>query len=214
MIVKWLGHASFLIKVSGKNFYVDPYDGEYLEKADVILITHSHGDHCDGEKIKAVRKPDTLIITSIDCARGLKGKVVTMSPGDRREIHGVTVEAVEAYNYKRFRSPGNPFHPKGTQIGFIISADGKRVYHAGDTDFIPEMKEVHDIDVALLPIMGRATMDVDEAVEAAVAIHPKIAIPMHRRGASAEEFKEKVETQSDVTVLPLTEGDELNTSRL
>lgn len=210
MIIKWLGHASFLIKVSGKNFYIDPYAGEYLEKADVILITHSHRDHCDLDKIEAARRADTLIVTSRDCARGLTGEVVVLSPGDKKEIYGVEVEAVEAYNYKRFRSPGVPFHPKGTQIGFIISAEGKRVYHAGDTDFLPSMKEIKDIDLALLPVMGRATMDLEEAVEAAVAIHPKIAIPMHRRGASAEEFKKKVEAKSDVNVLAIAEGDEID----
>jgi L-ascorbate metabolism protein UlaG (beta-lactamase superfamily) len=133
-----------------------------------------------------------------------------MSPGDKKEIYSVEVEAVEAYNYKRFRSPDVPFHPKGTQIGFIVSAEGQRIYHAGDTDFIPEMREMRDIDVALLPIMGRATMDLDEAVEAAIALHPKLAIPMHRRGASAEEFKDKVEAKSTVKVLAITEGDEVN----
>ena len=210
MIIKWLGHASFLIKASGKNFYIDPYAGEYSEKADVILVTHSHRDHCDLDKIEIVQRADTLILTSRDCARNLTGKVVSMSPGEKREIYGVEVEAVEAYNYKRFRPSGEPFHPQGTQVGFIISAEGKRVYHAGDTDFIPSMKELKDIDIALLPIMGRATMDLDEAVEAAVAIHPKIAIPMHRRGASAEEFKEKVEAKSDVKALAIAEGDEID----
>jgi len=210
MIIKWLGHASFLVKTSGKNFYLDAYAGEYLEKADVILITHSHQDHCDSDKIEAARRTDTLIVTSQDCARGLTGNVVALSPGDKREIYGVQVEAVEAYNYKRFRSPGVPFHPKGTQIGFILSAKGKRVYHAGDTDFIPSMKEIKDVDIALLPIMGRATMDLEEAVEAAVAVHPKIAIPMHRRGVSAEEFKMKVEARSDVKVLAIAEGDEID----
>ena len=210
MIIRWLGHASFLVKALGKTFYIDPYEGEYTEKADFILITHSHRDHCDLEKIEAARGPDTLIVASSDCARGLEGNVVSMSPGDKREIHGIDVEAVEAYNFKRFRSPGVPFHPKGTQIGFVISADAKRVYHAGDSDFIPEMRRMKDIDIALLPIMGRATMDLEEAVEAAIVINPKFAIPMHRRGASAEEFKNRVETESNVRVLAISEGDEVD----
>ena len=210
MIIRWLGHASFLVKTLGRTFYIDPYEGEYTEKADFILITHSHRDHCHSEKIEAARRSDTLIVTSSDCAQGLEGNVVSVSPGDSREIHGIEVEAVEAYNFKRFRSPGVPFHPKGTQVGFVISAEGKRVYHAGDSDFIPEMEEMKDIDIALLPIMGRATMDLEEAVEATVAIRPKIAIPMHRRGASAEEFKRKVETKSDVAVLAIAEGDEVD----
>ena len=210
MIVKWFGHASFLIKVEGRNFYFDPYAGDYVEKADVILITHSHGDHCDLSKIEKVRKDDTLIVTSGDCAKSLEGEVTVMSPGDVKEVYGVEVKAVEAYNFKRFRSPGVPFHPKGTQIGFVLSVEGKSVFHAGDSDFIPEMRELGDVDVALLPIMGRATMDLDEAVEAAVAISPKVAVPMHRRGASAEEFKEKVEAKSKVKVLTLKEGDEID----
>lgn len=209
MIIKWLGHASFLVKASGRNFYIDPYAGEYLEEADVILITHSHQDHCSLDKIEAIRKVDTLIVTSRDCARGLTGRVMTLSPGDKIKIYGIEVEAVEAYNYKRFRSPGVPFHPKETEIGFIISAEGKRVYHAGDTDFLPSMKKIK-VDIALFPIMGRATMDLEEAVEAAVSIHPQIAIPMHRRNANAEEFKKKVEAKSNVKVLTITEGDEID----
>jgi L-ascorbate metabolism protein UlaG (beta-lactamase superfamily) len=122
----------------------------------------------------------------------------------------VTVVAVEAYNFKRVRSSGVLFHPKGTRIAFVVTAEGKRVYHAGDTDFIPEMMALKNIDIALLPIMGRATMDVDEAVDAAVAIRPRIAIPMHLRGASATDFKEKVEGRSTVTVLILAEGDEFD----
>jgi L-ascorbate metabolism protein UlaG (beta-lactamase superfamily) len=210
MMVKWLGHASFLLKTLGKNVYLDPYAGEYVESADVILITHNHRDHCDSDKIKAIRRVATLTVTSLDCSVGLDGTVVSLSPGDTKELHGVVVEAVASYNYKRFRSPGIPFHPKGTQIGFIVSAEGKRIYHAGDTDFIPEMLEMRDIDVALLPIMGRATMDLEEAVEATIALHPKFVIPMHRHGASAEEFKDKVEAKSEVKVLAITEGDEVN----
>jgi len=210
MLVKWLDHASFLVKAKGKNFYVDPYAGEYTEPADVILVSHSHGDHCDLEKIEAIRGPDTLIITSEDCAKGLSGNVEVMAPGEVKEVYGVRIEAVEAYNFKRFRSPGVPYHPQGTQIGFVIEADGKRVYHAGDSDLIPAMEELGDIDVALLPIMGRAVMDLDEAVEAAITINPKIAIPMHRRGISAEEFKEKVEARSDVKALAINPGDEID----
>ena len=91
MIVKWLGHASFLLKASGKNLYIDPYAGEYVEKADVILITHNHRDHCDSDKIKAIRRADTLIVTSLDCASGLEGNVVSMSPSCPNEKATITI---------------------------------------------------------------------------------------------------------------------------
>lgn len=210
MIIKWLDHASFLIKANDRNFYIDPYAGEYVEKADVILVTHGHGDHCDVEKIEAIRGPETLIITTGEYVKILSGNVSVMSPGEVREVHGVRVEAVEAHNVRRFRDSGVPFHPQGTGLGFVLEADGKRVYHAGDTDFISSMEELRDIDVALLPIMGRAVMDIDEAVEAAVVINPKIAIPMHRRGMSAKEFKQKVEARSDIKALAIDPGEEID----
>ena len=210
MIVKWFGHATFLLTASGQRVYIDPYAGDYSEPADIIFISHSHHDHCDLEKVASVRTADTVIVTSADCARNLAGHVVVRAPGEQREFDGVTVKALEAYNFTRFRSPGVPFHPKDTQIAFVVTAEGKRVYHAGDTDFIPEMEALRNIDIALLPIMGRATMDVDEAVDAAVAIRPRIVIPMHRRGASASEFKENVEGRSSVTALAIAEGDEID----
>jgi len=132
-----------------------------------------------------------------------------MSPGDTKDIDGIKIQAVEAYNYKRFRSPGVPFHLKGTQVGFIVESEGKRVYHAGDSDYLHSMKNLSDVTLALLPIMGRAVMDADEAAEAAIAIHPKIAMPMHRRESDPMEFKKKVESKSDIRVIVMREGEEL-----
>ena len=210
MLIKWLGHASFLIKTSGMKIYIDPYVGDYSEKADVVLITHGHGDHCDLEKLSMIREPETMILTSEACSEGIpEGNVETMSPGDKNSLNGVTVHAVEAYNYKRFRSPGVPYHPEGTQIGFIVEAEGKRIYHTGDSDYLPSMRELGGITLALLPIMGRAVMDVDEAVEAAIGIGPEMAMPMHWRESDPMEFKEKVETKSDLKVIVINEGEEL-----
>jgi len=210
MKLKWLGHASFLLKTGGKRIYIDPYAGDYAEKADVVLVSHGHGDHCDLEKLSMVRTLETVIYTSEACAEGIPpGNVVTMSPGEKRGINGVTVHAVEAYNFKRFRSPGVPYHPEGTQIAFIVESEGKRIYHAGDSDYLPSMDELEDVTLALLPIMGRAVMDVDEAVEAAIGIGPEMVMPMHWRSSDPREFKRKVEARSDLRVVMMEEGEEI-----
>lgn len=206
--VKWLAHAGFQIKANGKIIYVDlEKHGEATEKADLILVTHSHTDHCDPEKIKNVRKKDTVIIAPEDCVQKIGGSVKTLKPGQETSVGTIRVKAVEAYNYKRFRSPGNPFHPKGFGVGYLIMVDGRTIYHAGDTDFIPEMRQLGSVDVALLPSGGTYTMDNAEAAEAAIAMNPKNVIPMHRWDTNPEEFKNKVETNSKARVLLLREGE-------
>lgn len=206
--IKWLGHASFQIKAEEKTIYVDPYKGEYSEKADLILVTHSHSDHCDTDKIKRIRKADTVTIAPKDCVSKIGGSVKTLKPGEAAIIHNIKVRAVEAYNYKRFRSPGNPFHPKGLGVGYLITAEGKTIYHAGDTDFIPEMRQLGHVDVALLPSGDTYTMNNVEASEAAIAISPEIAIPMHRWDTDPKEFKKRVEASSDIDVVVLRKDEE------
>jgi L-ascorbate metabolism protein UlaG (beta-lactamase superfamily) len=207
--IKWLAHAGFQINVSGKIIYVDlEKRGEATEKADLILVTHSHSDHCDLEKIKNVRKKDTVIIAPDDCVSKIGGSVKTLKAGEETSVGDIRVKAVEAYNYKRFRSPGKPFHPKGFGVGYLIMAEGKTIYHAGDTDFIPEMRKLSPVDVVLLPSGGTYTMDNAEAAEAAIAIKPKTVIPMHRWDTNPEEFKKNIETKSKIRVLLLREGEE------
>lgn len=210
--VKWLGHASFQIRANGKYIYIDPYEGEYREKADLVLVTHSHYDHCDASKINKVIKEDTLIICPPDCASKIRGNVKVIKPGEKFTLNDITVEAVHAYNYKRFRSPGNPFHPKGFGVGYVITIGDHKIYHAGDTDFIPEMKALKNISLALLPSGGTYTMDNSEAADAALAIKPKAVIPMHRWDVSPEEFKKKVEGSSDIKVVVLDPGEEYEVS--
>ena len=209
VFIKWLAHASFQIKANGKIIYVDlEKSGEADEKADLILVTHSHTDHCDSDKIKNVRKKDTVIIAPKDCVSKIGGTVKTLKPGEETSVGNIRVKAVEAYNYKRFRSPGNPYHPKGFGVGYLIKVEGKTIYHAGDTDFIPEMRQLGSVDVVLLPSGGTYTMDNAEAAEAAIAINPKIVIPMHRWDTNPEEFKKKVEANSNIKVMVLQEGEE------
>lgn len=201
ILIRWLGHASFQVKSNGKNIYIDPYEGTYAEKADLVLVTHSHFDHCDPSKIEKVRKDDTLIMAPSDCTSKIKGKIKSLKPGEKTTVGDITVEAVHAYNYKRFRSPGNPFHPKGLGVGYIIRIGDKTIYHAGDTDFIPEMKELRNINLALLPTGGTYTMDNHEAAEAALAMNPQIVIPMHRWTTNPEEFRKEVESRSAIKVV-------------
>lgn len=205
--VKWLGHASFEIKADDKIIYVDPYEGEYEDKADLILVSHSHHDHCDTSKMSGIRKDDTLVIAPADCASMTGGKVKSLKPGEKASVGDITVEAVEAYNYKRFRSPGTPFHPKGLGVGYLVTIGEKTIYHAGDTDFVPEMKSLKNISIALLPSGGRYTMDSPEAVEAALAIKPKYVIPMHRLDTNPERLKEELEARSEAKVVLLKPGE-------
>ena len=207
--IKWLAHSCFQIKAGGKVIYVDigKY-GEASEKADLMLITHSHTDHCDLNRIKKVLKGDTLIVAPKDCSPILGESVKTLKPGEETSPGNIRIKAVEAYNYKRFRSPGNPFHPKGFGVGYLITVNDKTIYHAGDTDFVPEMRRLGPVDVALLPSEDTYTMDNSESAEAAVAINPKVVLPMHRWDTHAEEFKKAVEANSKVKVVILNEGEE------
>jgi L-ascorbate metabolism protein UlaG (beta-lactamase superfamily) len=208
--LKWLGHASWKIKAAGKTIYIDPYQGDYDERADIVLVTHSHFDHCDVNKIRRVRGDETLVIAPEDCVAKIGPPVKTLKPGEKTTVDDVAVEAVEAYNYKRFRSPGNPYHPKGLGVGYLIHAEGKTIYHAGDTDFIQEMKGLKGVDIALLPSGGTYTMDNEEAAEAALAIEPKIAIPMHIWDTDPREFRRRVESVSDIRVVILRPGEPMD----
>lgn len=204
MEIIWLGHASFKIKTDGGVIYIDPYFGEYNEKADIILISHGHYDHSSMEKIGSVRTDDTVILTTAEVASTIHG-AIAMTAGQIEEIEGVKVEAVNAYNINK------NFHPKGYGLGFVVEAEGKRIYFAGDTDRIPEMKSVK-ADIVLLPVGGTYTMNSSEAAMAVLDVKPKIAIPMHYGSGivgtieDAEVFKEKVEEKSSVRVVILEGG--------
>jgi len=212
--IKSLGHASFQIKAKGKIIYIDlkKYGKvvETSEMADLILVTHSHADHCSAEKIDKFRKKDTAVLATKQSVSKIGGAVKTLKPNEEATFGSITVRAVEAYNYKRFKSPGKPWHPKGYGVGYLITVEGKTIYHAGDTDFIPEMKQLEHIDVALLPTGDKYTMDNVEAADATTAINPKFVIPMHRWDTDPQEFKQKVEAKSEAKVVLLEEGEEFS----
>jgi L-ascorbate metabolism protein UlaG (beta-lactamase superfamily) len=207
--IKWLAHASFQIKADDKIIYIDlEKDANPQEPAHIILSTHSHYDHCDPAKIKSVRGDDTIVIAPADCHDKIGGTVHALKAGEEKQIGDISVRAVEAYNETRFRSPGNPYHPKGLGVGYIVTVEGKTIYHAGDTDFISEMKELGPIDIALLPVGGTYTMETSDGADAALAINPKAAIPMHTWDKDISEFKEKVEANSSIKVVILKKDGE------
>ena len=171
--IKWLGHDGFAINAHDKIIVIDPFQIKEVVPADIILITHSHYDHCSIEDIDKIIKPGTVIVTEAESAKKLSGDVRVVKPGDKINVSGIDIEAVEAYNTNK------AFHPKTNGwLGFIITIDGIRIYHAGDTDLIPEMDKF-EADIALLPVSGTYVMTAEEAVEAAKRLKPEIAIPMH-----------------------------------
>jgi L-ascorbate metabolism protein UlaG (beta-lactamase superfamily) len=206
-----------MIQTEGAVIYIDPYEGDYVTKANLILITHSHHDHCDVSKINQIRTDDTSIIAPSDCVTKIGGEVQSLQPGETIVIGTVTIKAVPAYNVKRFRSPGVLYHPRSLGVGYVLTVENKTIYHAGDTGLIPEMEELRsmNIDVALLPCGGVYTMDNREALEAARAINPKKLIRMHRRNGMSptwnlQEFKKVLQTTSQIELIALEPGETHN----
>jgi len=165
-----------------------------------ILITHEHYDHCSPEDVKMLQGPDTLIVAPADCAKKLSGDVKTVKPGDTLNLAGIEVEAVPSYNTNK------QFHPRANSwVGYIFTVNGKRVYIAGDTDYIPEMKNFR-ADIALLPVSGTYVMTAEEAIKAALDINPKVAVPMHYDSIvgtkdDAKRFAAGLKGKIDVVVL-------------
>jgi L-ascorbate metabolism protein UlaG (beta-lactamase superfamily) len=193
--IEWLGHDSFRLSEGNKVVYVDPWKLKGSEpKADLILITHDHYDHFSKEDIEKLSKPETVVVAPPHVAQQLKGNVRTARPNDSLTAAGVPVESVPAYNLNKFREPGKVFHPKeASYVGYIVTLGGKRIYHTGDTDHIPEMNGVK-CDIALVPVSGTYVMTAQEAAAAVNQFKPGKAIPMHFNDIvgsrnDAEEFK-------------------------
>lgn len=198
--LSWFGHASFSIenKVGKKFYFVDPFDLKRMpnEKADAIFITHAHYDHWSPNDIRKLIKNDTVVVATNGCENlNLPSNAfMIVEPGRILTVAGIRVKTVPAYNIKPDRLT---YHPKENKwIGYIFEVGESKIYHAGDTDFIPEMRNLVDIDVAMLPIGGTYTMDVKDAVQAANTIQAEVTIPMHYRRllgdkskSAEEEFK-------------------------
>lgn len=215
--VKWLGWANFLVKADGKTIVFDPFFRSD-EKADLILCSHAHPDHADKEIIEGLKKEGTVIIGNKEVAQNIPG-VEAIAVGESKEVQGIKIEAVPAYNLEI------PNHQNGKDTGFIVTVEGKRIYHAADTDFIEEMKDIKDIDLALLPVGGTYTMDVKQAIDSVKTIQPKVVVPMHHGKIEVvfqgekhqvefhpdlEKFKSEVESQTNSKVVALSQGEEYN----
>lgn len=230
--IKWFPPSWFQIKTKDKIIYIDPaylkkYYTNYpkkiefsrwpdpidglpekdLEKADIILVTHHHKDHCKSVTVNRLRKQDTSVVATKRCVKELGKDIIIIEAGKEIEIDKIRIKAVEAYNIEKANKT-KVAHKKGIGVGYIISIEGKSIYHAGDTDLIPEMEDLGKIDIALFPIGGRNfTMNLAEAVQATMRIKPKVVIPMHNFEADPQEFKKQVESISDIKVEALGIGE-------
>jgi L-ascorbate metabolism protein UlaG (beta-lactamase superfamily) len=180
--ITFIGHGSLMFTFGGKVIHVDPVSKEAdytkLPKADLILLTHQHGDHLDAKALDILRTGKTELVMTEICAQQVKGGRV-MKNGEVKNVGGLKIEAVPAYNLVHMRSAGNPFHPKGEGNGYVITFGDKRVYVAGDTENIPEMKKIEKIDVAFLPMNLPYTMTPEMVADAARAFKPKVLYPYH-----------------------------------
>lgn len=195
-------HGSVQVEFDGTVIYVDPWSqGDYsvAPKADLILVTDVHGDHLDPEMIAKLSQDSTEVVVSTAVAEKL-GSGTVMANGETREIAGVSIEAVPMYNLQRGPEEGKLFHVKGRGNGYILTLGGKRIYFAGDTACIPEMKALQDIELAFVPMNLPYTMPPEEAAECVAAFKPAIVYPYHYRGSDLQIFEAALKDQPEVEV--------------
>jgi L-ascorbate metabolism protein UlaG (beta-lactamase superfamily) len=198
-----IGHASLMFSFGGKIIHIDPFsrmaDYSKLPKADIILITHGHPDHLDLKALNLIRSEKSLLVLNENSAGRVKGGII-MNNGDVKTVNGLKIEAVPAYNIVNMRADGTPFHPKGIGNGYVITIGNKRVYVAGDTENIPEMKKLEGIDIAFLPMNLPYTMTPEMAAEAARVFKPKIFYPYHYRNTDTSKIVDLLKDTNEIEV--------------
>ena len=196
--ITFIAHGTLMMRYNGLVIHVDPVtmfgtDYAAMPKADLILITHAHGDHMDPKAIAQIRKEDTEIIVTAECAKSL-GFGDVMSNGDHMTFSGIGIDAVPAYNLT------SEFHPKGVGNGYVLQFGDLRVYVAGDTENIPEMAALKDIDVAFLPMNLPYTMSPEMAADAARMFRPRILYPYHFGETDTNELVDLLRNDKDIEV--------------
>ncbi len=198
-----IGHGTLMFQYQGKVVHVDPVsryaDYSKMPKADLILVTHEHGDHLDKKAIDQVSKPDTKLVLTETCAKQI-GKGSVMNNGDVKTLEGIKIEAVPAYNIVHTRGPGKPFHPRGVGNGYVLSFADQRVYVAGDTEDVPEMAQLKDIDIAFLPMNLPYTMTPEMVAHAVRLCQPKIVYPYHFGDTDTSKLVKLLEDMKGVEV--------------
>lgn len=229
MIIKWFPRSWVQIKSCESVIYIDPsymstYFKKYekkvvfseedddalpenLESGDLILISHVHKDHCKEITIKRLSNEKSIVLTPKKYKNEESDKIKIITAESEFRFKNILVEVVNAYNTNEGNS-SRKVHKKGGCVGFIINVENKRIYFSGDTDFIPEMKDIRNIDIAIIPIGGTFTMDINEAIEAVFAIKPKYVIPVHHLKSDPKEFKMKLEKKTDTKAILLDIGKE------
>ncbi len=201
--ITFIGHGTLMFEFAGKVIHVDPVGryGDYsrLPKADLVLITHEHGDHLDQEALALARKEGAPVLANAASAAQIEG-ATSISNGEKTEVLGLSIEAVPAYNIVHKRDGGEPFHPKGNGNGYVVSFGGKRVYIAGDTENIPEMKSLKGVDIAFLPVNLPYTMTPEMAADAARTIRPGVLYPYHYGNTEIGKLKQLLALEKDIQV--------------
>lgn len=178
--LEWLGHSGFRLCLGSTTVYIDPFRCGEGPTADLLLITHEHFDHFSRSDVERLSGPETVSFGPPAVVEHLAGDAHALVPGDEAEFGPITVRAVAAYNTNKLSSDGLPFHPREAGgLGYLLEYGGARIYHAGDTDVIPEMDAAAGCEVALLPTSGTYVMTAQEAAEAARRLAPGVAVPMH-----------------------------------
>ncbi|MFC1481879.1 MBL fold metallo-hydrolase [Candidatus Neomarinimicrobiota bacterium] len=203
LTISFIGHGSLMFAFNGRIIHIDPVsrvaDYSHLPKADLILVTHHHGDHLDPNVIETLRTDSTSVVLTRICADQISDCIV-LANGESQTISGLEIEAHPAYNLVHKRTNGQPYHPKGEGNSYVITFGDKRIYIGGDTEYTPEMKTLRGIDIAFLPMNLPYTMTPEMVTDAVRAFKPKILYPYHTGNTDLSRILELMENEQDVEI--------------